>query len=112
MIDLIPLLADISAEDVGKIISYILGCGGLGGGAYLLGKAKAVHIQPQPLEVSAAKQYATKQELDELREEIKDDIGKLYKKLNSTSEQLAQNTGTLNQINNTLTQLLTRHLKA
>ncbi len=112
MLDLIPLLADISAEDVGKIIATIVAGGGICYGSYFAGKSKAVNIQPQPLEVSAAKQYATKQELDELREELKDDIGKLYKKLNSTSEQLAQNTGTLNQINNTLTQLLTRHLKS
>ncbi len=108
MLAFLPILADISAEDVGKIIAALVGCGG----SYLLGKSKAVNIQPQPLEVTPSKEYATREELEQLRDDISDDLNKVYDKINKTSEQLASNTGTLNQINSTLNQLLNRHLKS
>ena len=95
MLAFLPILADISAEDVGKIIATIVAGGGICYGSYFAGKSKAVNIQPQPLEVTAS-----------------EDLNKVYDKINKTSEQLASNTGTLNQINSTLNQLLNRHLKA
>ena len=106
------MLADISAEDVGKIIATIIAGGGICYGSYFAGKSKAVNIQPQPLEVTASKQYATREELEELRDELRSDINKIYDKVNKTSEMLASNSGTLHQINSTLSQLLSRHLKA
>ena len=112
MLAFLPILAEISAQDVGQIIVTLISGGCIGAGAYMTGKAKAVHIQPQPLEVTASKEYATREELEQLREDISEDLNKVYDKLNKTSEQLASNTGTLNQINSTLNQLLNRHLKA
>lgn len=111
MFEFLPILADISAADVGQIIVTILAGGGIGTSCYMAGKAKAVNIQPQPLEVTASKQYATKEELEELRDELRDDINKIYDKVNKTSEMLASNSGTLHQINSTLSQLLSRHIK-
>ena len=111
MFGFFPILADISAEDVGKIISMLVGGGGLCYCSYSFGKAKSVHVSPQPLEVTASKQYATKEELEELRDELRSDINKIYDKVNKTSEMLASNSGTLHQINSTLSQLLSRHIK-
>ena len=97
---------------MGQIIITLVSGGCIGTATYYAGKAKAVHIQPQPLEVTASKQYATKEELEELRDELRRDINKIYDKVNKTSEMLASNSGTLHQINSTLSQLLSRHLKA
>ena len=112
MLAFLPILAEISAQDVGQIIATIVAGGGICYGSYFAGKSKAVNIQPQPLEVTASKEYATREELEQLRDDISEDLNKVYDKINKTSEQLASNTGTLNQINSTLNQLLNRHLKA
>ena len=63
---IIPLLADISPEDVGKIIITIIGVAGGGYGVFALGKHKSVKVDPQPLDVRTLSPYATRDELRDL----------------------------------------------
>lgn len=99
MISLLPLLADISAQDVGQIIVTLVTGGCIGAGAYMTGKAKAVHIQPQPLEVTATKEYVT-------RQEMRDELGKLSTRIDLVTTSSARIEGKIDQIAITQQQIL------
>lgn len=99
MIALLPLLADISAQDVGQIIAALLACGGVSTSFYYAGKAKAVHIQPQPLEVTATKEFVT-------RQEMREELGKLSQRIDMVTTSSARIEGKIDQIAITQQQIL------
>ena len=99
MIDLLPLLADISAQDVGQIIVTLVTGGCIGAGAYMTGKAKAIHIQPQPLEVTATKEFVT-------RQEMREEVNKLSQRIDLVTTSSARIEGKIDQIAITQQQIL------
>ncbi len=99
MIALLPLLADISAQDVGQIIVTLVTGGCIGAGAYMTGKAKAVHIQPQPLEVTATKEFVT-------RQEMREEVNKLSQRIDLVTTSSARIEGKIDQIAITQQQIL------
>ena len=99
MIDLLPLLADISAQDVGQIIVTLVTGGCIGAGAYMTGKATAIHIQPQPLEVTATKEFVT-------RQEMREEVNKLSQRIDLVTTSSARIEGKIDQIAITQQQIL------
>lgn len=99
-----PVVADISPQDVGIIIASLISAGGIGVGCYQSGKAKAMRIEPQPLEVKPHPDYATKQDMKrleerqsafekEMREQLRDSEHKTHSRLDATNERLAEIAG-------------------
>ena len=99
MSSILPLLADISAQDVGQIIVTLVTGGCIGAGAYMTGKAKAVHIQPQPLEVTATKEFVT-------RQEMREEVNKLSQRIDLVTTSSARIEGKIDQIAITQQQIL------
>lgn len=99
MSSILPLLADISAEDVGKIIATLVAGGGICYGSYFAGKSKAVNIQPQPLEVTATKEFVT-------RQEMREEVNKLSQRIDLVTTSSARIEGKIDQIAITQQQIL------
>lgn len=97
MTSLIPILADISPQDVGGIIVAIIGAIGGGTGLYQAGKAKAMRIEPQPLRVTKPEDeaYITRREHD-------DDMKRLYDLYYKQGEKLNQLIGLVQGIRDDL----------
>lgn len=94
-----PILADITPQDCGMIIATIVGVLGGGAGVYQAGKAKALRIEPQPLEVRDAEQhYVTAEKHDQ-------DIKRLYDLYYANTEKLNQLIGLVQGIRDTLARL-------
>lgn len=97
MTSLLPILADISPQDVGGIIVAIIGAIGGGTGLYQAGKAKAMRIEPQPLRVTKPEDeaYITRREHD-------DDMKRLYDLYYNQGEKLNQLIGLVQGIRDDL----------
>ena len=93
------MLADISATDVGQIIVTILAGGGIGTSCYMAGKAKSVHVSPQPLEVTATKEFVT-------RQEMREEVNKLSQRIDLVTTSSARIEGKIDQIAITQQQIL------
>ena len=101
---MINLLADavqaantLDAESIGKLIAVLIGCGVLGGGSYLAGKAKKMVVTPDPLNIRKASEYATKEDIERLDKSIeelrglqRDSEKNAHKRIDGISETLNQ----------------------
>lgn len=96
------MLASVDTGNAGDIIGYIVGAGAVGGGSYMVGKAKATTLTNDPLNVKMAEQFATKAELEEVKDDIKElqaetkkSIDKLCDRINPLSETMHEVRGML-----------------
>ncbi len=108
---MLTLLADISPQDVGQIILTLMAAGGGGYSLFSLGKSRAVKVEPQPLEVQETKPYATREELNALRDKVHHDLGKITSQIGDLKAETAENKGTLNGIAATQKEILAILLK-
>lgn len=72
---MMQLLAEASTIDAGavvQIISTLVGAGAIGGGGYVMGKARKISLSNDPLNVRKANEYATKEDIARLEREIRD----------------------------------------
>lgn len=61
-------------------------------------KMQALRIEPQPLEVHAAEQYATRQELARFRGEVHDDFKRVHNRIDRNDQSTAEIKGQLGVI--------------
>lgn len=72
MMQLLAEASTIDAGAVGQIISTLVGAGAIGGGGYVMGKARKISLSNDPLNVRKANEYATKEDIARLEREIRD----------------------------------------
>lgn len=64
--------ATMDAGAVGQMLATLIGAGVIGGGGYAMGKARKIAVSPDPLNVRKADEYATKDDLRRIENEIKE----------------------------------------
>jgi len=94
--------ATIDAGAVGQIIGTLVGAGVIGGGGYVMGKARTISLSNDPLNVRKADEYATREDIARLEREIRDikndrkeDLGDIYDRLNEQGKDLHEIIGML-----------------
>ena len=102
MMQLLAEASTIDAGAVGQIISTLVGAGAIGGGGYVMGKARKISLSNDPLNVRKANEYATKEDIARLEREIRDikndrkeDLGDIYDRLNEQGRDLHEIIGML-----------------
>ena len=102
MMQLLAEASTIDAGAVGPIISTLVGAGAIGGGGYVMGKARKISLSNDPLNVRKANEYATKEDIARLEREIRDikndrkeDLGDIYDRLNEQGRDLHEIIGML-----------------
>lgn len=90
----------------GQVWGLLAGIGaGAGGGAWLTRRTIA-RIDPQPLEVTAHKEYVTRSEFDEYRKVVNKDFERVHNRLDSLAPAVAEIRGELKHISQTQKQIL------
>ncbi len=92
----------ISPGDVGLIIASLLS---VGGGSFLYGKSRAMHVEG---EIKERKEYATREEMENLRRDIYADMNRLATEIGSIKTYTSEIKGELEHIAATQQQILNR----
>lgn len=106
-------MADAAAEGAGWLpVACTLGGSALtGSGVWVWSKLHRVQIEPQPLEVRAAQDYATRTELNNLRKVVDDGIKHANQRIDAVATSTARVDGKLDNISITQQQILKILLK-
>lgn len=108
MLALLSMLADITPQDAGMLIATILGSGACGYGFH---KIKSVSVGPQPFITQRLKEYATKKELDDLRQECKTELRAIDARVDTITPMMGEIKGKLDGLEKTNRQILETLLK-
>lgn len=105
--------AEAAADGAGWLpVACTLGGSALtGSGVWVWSKLHRVQIEPQPLEVRAAKEYATRTELQALRKVVDDGIKHANQRIDAVATSTARVDGKLDNISITQQQILKILLK-
>lgn len=106
MLSIAPIVADISPQDVGQIIISVLGGAGILGTTYMVGKSKAVSINPQPLEVKQSGEPVTRGELEKREEKLGQDIRNITSRIDAIAENSAEMRGKMDAMASNQQQIL------
>lgn len=106
-------VAEAAADGVTWLpVAYAVGGSAVGGGGvWVYSKLHRVQIEPQPLEVRAAKEYATRTELQALRKVVDDGIKHANQRIDAVATSTARVDGKLDNISITQQQILKILLK-
>lgn len=90
----------------GQVWGLLAGIIGGGAGGAWLTRRTIARIDPQPLEVTAAKEYVTRGEFDEYRKLVSEDFNRVHTRLDALAPAVAEIKGELKHIAQTQKQII------